>query len=252
MKSLSPLLLILICCELSLLTLSPEASAEIDPVVSFQQGNAAYNEGNYKQAIKIFEEIIGNHGFSASVLYNLGNSYAQNNEIGRAILSYERARILKPGDPDITGNLQYLYKVHGIFEVEPSRVERYFSRLGYDDWAGLATLSLILLCLSLVVITLRQRTRKAPFVLISLFSLILFMVSSWAIFTSYQSWQVSIVIEPKTRVYLSPFLSAASIGTIQEGRQVLVGKSHDDFFYVTDETGRSGWLSESAIESILP
>ena len=252
MKNLSTFLRILVFCGFSLALSSHETWAEDDPSTLFQQGNEAYRQGNFDQAIQVYEKITSLHGFSASVLYNLANSYVERGQIGKAILSYERAQRLRPGDPDIEGNLQHIIKAYGLFQPEPSFAERFISLLGMNGWTGLAAFSLILLCLSLMAIFFMQKPKTRPFIWITVGCMALLVVSCGAVVANYRSWHAAIVIEPKARIYISPFLSAASIGTIQEGRRVQVGKTHADFSYVTDETGRSGWIPNSAIETIIP
>src|SRR5271170_4000942 len=46
--------------------------------------------------------------YSADGLYNLANSYARAGKPGLAVLSYERAALLAPDDPDINANLAYV------------------------------------------------------------------------------------------------------------------------------------------------
>lgn len=250
MKSFFVILLLLFVYVFSLS--SPAVGFANDTTsTSFDQGTAAYSRGDYEQAIRIFEKIISTHGFSASVLYNLGNSYAQSNRIGKAILFYERARILAPGDPDIAGNLQYIRKAHGIFEAEPSLASRCISLLTLDDWSKLAAVFFTLICISLTVALLRKKNEQKRWILIALGCLILLVFSAVASIISYTSRQVFIVTMPKARIYLSPFPTAAPIGSIQEGKRLKVMKSHADYYYVTDETGRSGWIPQSSIEAII-
>ena len=40
------------------------------------------------------------------IYYNLGNSYYKADDIARAILNYERALLLEPGNADIRANLE--------------------------------------------------------------------------------------------------------------------------------------------------
>src|SRR5271155_308187 len=46
--------------------------------------------------------------YSADGFYNLANSYARAGKPGLAVLSYERAALLAPDDPDINANLAYV------------------------------------------------------------------------------------------------------------------------------------------------
>ncbi len=252
MKNLASLLIILFFSALSLLPSICAVQAGNEPNHLFKQANEAYRQANYEQAIHLYEKITRLQGFSASVLYNLGNSYSRNGQIGKAILSYERARRLEPADPDIAGNLQYIKKAHGLFQSEPSSADRFIALLGMNGWTRLAALSLVLLTLSLGAAFFQQKSTTRGFIWFALGCLTLLAVSAWAAMAAYPSWQAAIVVEAKARLSISPFLTAASIGTVQEGRLVQIGQVHADFSYITDETGRSGWIDNSSIESIIP
>src|SRR5579859_4188461 len=69
-------------------------------------GNAAYAKGNYAKAITFYTKFLDGVYESSAVYYNLGNCYYKTNEIGKAILNYEKAKRLSPGDADIQFNLQ--------------------------------------------------------------------------------------------------------------------------------------------------
>ena len=68
-------------------------------------GDSAYVRQQYQQAIADYEALL-KKGVSADVYYNLGNAYYRTDNITRAVINYERALLLSPGDPDIRVNLQ--------------------------------------------------------------------------------------------------------------------------------------------------
>ena len=49
---------------------------------------------------------MASEGESADIYYNLGNSYYKNKNIAKAVLNYERALLMNPGDADIRFNLE--------------------------------------------------------------------------------------------------------------------------------------------------
>ncbi|MFW5523780.1 MAG: BatD family protein, partial [Segatella copri] len=67
------------------------------PVSAITKNNAdtEYQKGNYQQAIRDYEELLKN-GASAEIYYNLGNAYYRTDNITKAVLNYERARLLSP------------------------------------------------------------------------------------------------------------------------------------------------------------
>ena len=73
----------------------------------FQKANESYKKADFDAAIKEYEAIISEKLSSSSVFYNLANSYFKKNDLGKAILNYERAMMWAPRDGDIKANLRY-------------------------------------------------------------------------------------------------------------------------------------------------
>ena len=71
----------------------------------FFKANQAYKDGHYQAAVKGYQELASRGGGGGHLFYNLGNSYYRLGELGRAILNYERARLLIPRDADLNFNL---------------------------------------------------------------------------------------------------------------------------------------------------
>ena len=69
------------------------------------QADELYKKEKYEQAAVAYEKILKKEGVAAAVYYNLGNCYYKMDEIPRAVLNYERALLLSPGDEDIRANL---------------------------------------------------------------------------------------------------------------------------------------------------
>ena len=67
----------------------------------------------------------------------------------------------------------------------------------------------------------------------------------------YDQWQRSVVVADD-KLLLSPFAKSESIGAIGQGKLVTPHKTYGEYVYVTDETGRKGWLHEKSRVPILP
>jgi tetratricopeptide (TPR) repeat protein len=72
----------------------------------FRRGNHLYQEGDFTGALEAYRAILQSGFESADLYYNLGNAYFKTGDLGRSILSYERALRVKPRDPDIQANLE--------------------------------------------------------------------------------------------------------------------------------------------------
>ena len=84
-----------------------EASAQEPSTADLMtRANERYERGEYAEAAQQYEALIV-RGYSDSALFlNLGNSYLESGNLGRAILNYLRARENSPRDMDIRNNLE--------------------------------------------------------------------------------------------------------------------------------------------------
>lgn len=216
----------------------------------FQEANAAYSRNDFGSAIALYEELAAAHGYSEGLLYNLANSYAQSGMIGKAVLNYERALRLAPGDPDIIANLQLVRSANGLFTQEEPMAQRLFHLLSMNQWISLGVTALVLLTLVLLI-SLRLRISGRALTLHGLGCTLVMLLATIAVVEMHHEWRCSVVID-ESRLLISPFAEAASAGVIQAGRLVDGGKRHEGYIYVEDENGRRGWLAQSAIEPVVP
>lgn len=253
MKVLHRLSLLLFICTLGIsIFLPPAGRASSESRQWFMEANEAYSRHEFSLAIDLYEQIIRERGFSAEILYNLANSYAQNGEVGKAVLNYERSLKIDPTNSDTIGNLNLVRHQVGLFPQDPSLSERFFRLLSLNQWTGLGGLTLAVLTLLTAVLSVRRSaTPLRTQVIIGVVSLLLISASVIGSIVRAREWHASVVVTAGARLLVSPFASAAPTGDIKEGRLVYPHKQHRDYWYVADETGRQGWISNTAIESVI-
>lgn len=72
----------------------------------FQRGNAAYERGEYAQALAAYQRVL-NAGYTSAALHrNMGNVHVRRGAWGRAIQHYAKGLRLRPGDPALRHNLE--------------------------------------------------------------------------------------------------------------------------------------------------
>jgi len=98
--------IVLVC--FGVLSLAP-LKAAADSTSVFIEAIKDYKTGDFQQAALKFESIAKSHVKNPYLYYNIGNSYLKAKDTGRAVLWYERAKILAPNDPDLNFNLNYAY-----------------------------------------------------------------------------------------------------------------------------------------------
>ncbi len=228
--------------------------------VTKANADAEYTKGNYQQAIKDYEELLGK-GVSAELYYNLGNAYYRSDNITRAIINYERAFMLSPGDEDIRFNLQ-LAQSKTIDKIAPAS-EMFFvtwfqslvNLTSVDRWAYVAIASIILVALLVLIYLFAEnlRLRKVGFFGGVAF-LVIFILAN--IFAFQQKRQLenrngAIVIAPSASVKKTPADNAETNFVLHEGTKVnIIDKSINKWREVRIADGRSGWLTNDNIEEI--
>lgn len=228
--------------------------------VTKQNADTEYQKGNYQQAIKDYNELL-TKGVSADLYYNLGNAYYRSDNITKAVIAYERALMLSPGDNDIRFNLQFA-RSKTIDKIAPESemffVTWYRSLVNYtnvDNWATTAIVSIVL-ALLLVLLYLfgpRMILRKIGFFGAILF-LFVFLFSN--LFAYQQKQQLenrtgAIVIAPSVNVKKTPARNGTDQFVIHEGTHVdITDKSMTGWRGVRLDDGREGWIQTNKIEEI--
>ena len=214
----------------------------------FEQANHSHTRGEYQQAIDQYRAIVTNHGISAPLLYNLANSYAANGQSGQAVVNYERALRLLPGDADIQANLDQVRKDSGLYRDDKPFYERIAGLLQADQWLVISGAAFLLLALTTLAVNLLKQFffNQIRWLIIS--SLLVISTCLPAALFQYQAWNDGVVIGDKTKLLISPFAEAASSGSIRAGRLIRPGKNHGQYVLIQDETGQTGWIG---MESFL-
>jgi tetratricopeptide (TPR) repeat protein len=86
------------------LGINPQEMREGDAEV-IRQANAAYEAGDYANAINLYNALLAVGTQDSRVYYNLGNAYYQNRQLGQALLQYRRAQAISPRDVEIQSAL---------------------------------------------------------------------------------------------------------------------------------------------------
>lgn len=96
----------------------------------YQQGNQLYQAESWPEAISAYKSVLSAGFEGADVYYNLGNAYFKSGELGLAILNWERAAGLEPGDPDVRANLD----LAGSLTIDVVEPLQRFWLLGVWNW----------------------------------------------------------------------------------------------------------------------
>lgn len=230
---------------------------------SFTKADAdkAYQENKYAEAIKMYENILATQGESAVVYYNLGNSYFKEKNMAKAVLNYERALLLNPGDADIRFNLD-MARSKTVDQITPATevfivtwINSLTNMQSERGWAKIGIVSFICLLvgLALYIFSKRLFIRKIGFI----GAIILLVVTVCAnLFARQQKNELmdrtgAIVMSPTVTVKSTPDKSGTELFVLHEGTKVFVeDNSMKGWKEIRLEDGNKGWIPTGAIEII--
>lgn len=240
---------------------NPEIGNDGSPEAMFEAANQAFIAGQYPLAVARYEAILDKGVHSDKLYYNLGNAYFQQNQIGKAILNYSRAKNLAPFDDDIQYNLDLAKaKTKDKIEVMPQFflvrwVGTLSGMLTSNAWAWGALVFFVLTALGTVLWLVSQKmgVRKVGF-FVALFAMIL-TVSSIAFSVSasedeYDSKE-AVVINTAAPIKSSPSNGGKDIFILHEGTIVTVEQQLEGYSEISLADGNKGWIQSSAIEFLL-
>ena len=234
-------------------------------VVSFAvtkaDADALYGKEHYRDAVTAYETILKKDGEAAEVYYNLGNCYYKLDEIPKAVLNYERAYLLNPGDADIRANLA-LARGKTIDKVVPPS-EMFFITwwrdmthcMSLNAWMvlGVASFVLMLVGLLLYMFMSHLTLRKCGFYG-AVVMLVLTVVANLAALSQHADQThrtMAIIMAPAVTVKSSPSETSTDLFLIHEGSKVeILDATMKEWMEVQFEEGKQGWIPVSALEVI--
>lgn len=236
------------------------ASAE-DLHVTKGMADSAYMNNDFVTAIRYYEDLLQEKGEAAEVYYNLGNSYYKTENIAKAILNYERALLLKPGDEDIRFNLEMarsktVDKVTPMSEVFLATWVKAIRNLASaDTWGKWAVAMFVLFLISSAAYLFGKRMllKKAGF------SAALLFLAATIVSNMFAFKQKDALVNRSSAIVVAPSITAKSTPTeggtdlfiLHEGHKVFIkDNSMKGWKEVMLEDGNVGWIPSSAIEII--
>jgi len=252
-------ILLRILILIPLLILPRNGPAQSATTSLYQQANEAYQDGDYLEAIRLYQQILESELIDGAVLYNLGNAYFKDNQLGRAILSYERAKRLLPRDQDVAANLALANQL----TVDKITTEKTPLFIRVFTWPARAvniseltwiSFSLYLITTALVVagIWVRKGIRKKILVtsLIAGLLLLLAGVSLGGKIYQQRSVPKAIVLTPIVDARSGPGHEYTKIFTVHEGTKVRIRQEREGWYLISLPNGLGGWISEDSAEII--
>ena len=220
----------------------------------FSRANQAYREARFQQAADGYLQLIRS-GYENGVLYyNLGNACFRLNQIGRAILNYERARFLIPRDGDLNFNLRHAHLL--VEDIIPESQGLESVKLFWLDsmkleelfW-GFAVLNVFFWATLLLRLYLRADWNSYLFLVL----LVLWFIAGLSFGIKWYQVETddrAVILEQEVNVLAGPDTNDTLLFKLHAGTIVHHKRSEEGWFLISLPDEKRGWVKAEAVERI--
>lgn len=226
----------------------------------WNKANTAYINGDFHTAAATYEELLSRGLSSVKLYYNLANAYFKEDRLGKAILYYNRALRLAPGNDDIRYNLSVaeartkdnIEDIPEFFFVTWMRDIRHTMSCTAWSMLSLALLACMLGLFLVYLLAQRLSLRKGGFYG-TVVAALLFMLTTW--FAAGERREMlddssAVVMVASTAVKSSPDKSSTDLFVLHEGTVVEITDRLEGWCEIVIADGKKGWVEFRKIETI--
>ncbi|MCY4162207.1 MAG: tetratricopeptide repeat protein [Flavobacteriaceae bacterium] len=248
-------------CSLLLLSLSSVllwSQSALDEI--FDQGNEAYNNGEFQQALLFYNQIIEQGKHSPELFFNMANSYYRLNMVAEANFYYEKAKLLDPVNEDILTNSEFAQNMT-LDTIVPLRVSpvqqllsNYFRLFSIDMWAYMA----VIIGWGMLIVFVWFLWTKRPAQKKLLFGGFCFFLLLWSLssVTTYhlnnykKNRAFAIIFSEQIEIYSEPNQRSEIQFYLHEGTKVELIESLQQWQNIRLANGASGWVNNAELKMI--
>ena len=224
------------------------------------EADSAFAREEYEEAQQKYQ-LVADSIQDASVYYNLGCCYYRMDDMARAVLWFERAYLMNPGDRDIRFNLD-MARSKTIDRITP-RHEMFFvswyrwltNIMSLQQWAVTCIILFLLALVSLSVFFFSRSysMRKLGFYLTFVFLLLTVLgnVCAFQQRSYLRNRNAAIIISSAVTVKSTPSDSGNDLFVLHEGTKVSISDNEmKEWCEVEVADGKTGWVQKKDLEVI--
>jgi tetratricopeptide (TPR) repeat protein len=228
--------------------------------VLLKKGNDQYAKGLYKDAIATYQKIVDDGHQSALVYYNLGNAYFKNEDVPSALLYYEKAHKLSPGDEDINYNIQFANQK--TTDKVDAGTEFFITKWWHSFILGfslttLAVITVLLFISGSALLIVYRFTNSVGIKKLSFYLALVLLLSGFAsMFIADRQEQYfdahhgAIIFSTSVNVKSGPAPNSKNLFLIHEGTKVQILENNNGSMKIRLANGSEGWINASDAKEI--
>ncbi len=228
------------------------ALANNDANTLFEKANAFYAKSQYKEATTAYQQLIDEGYQSVPLYFNMGNASFKNGDIPSALLYYEKAHKLAPGDDDINFNIRFanLRTTDKVDEAPEFFLYRWWEAImlsfSISSWSAIGIVFILLGSAALTVyffansVVLKKATFFTSMLLFILFALTFFIAAKQTAY--FEGHRQAIIFTSSVNVKNAPVDRSNNLFVIHDGTKVNVLDNNNGWFKISLANGNVGWI----------
>ena len=226
----------------------------------FEKANQYYSKGQYKEALNTYLGLI-NEGYQSTALYfNTGNAEYKLGEIPSALLYYEKARKLSPGDEDINFNIRFanLKTTDKIDAVPEFFLSNWWKKIILSiplNTLGVSSVIFFLIASAILIfyffansVSQKKLSFYTSITLFGLGLLCIFVANRQANY--FNGHKEAIIFSTSIAVKSGPVNDSGTLFILHEGTKVNVLESDNKWIKIRLANGNQGWINATDIKEI--
>jgi len=203
------------------------AQASMESLV--EQGNEAYNQGDYRKAIAFYEQTLSMGRHSAALYFNLGNAYYKLNDVAESVYYFEKAQQLNPKDENILVNSAFAKNmtIDSIEELPQSQIEQFKNQLyglsSLDTWSVITVVLLLFLGSFSITFSIDQENKNTHY---------------------------AILFSPEIEIWSEPNQQGEFLFTLHEGTKFQLLDDLEDWQKIRIANGSEGWIRNAVFRKL--
>ena len=230
------------------------------------QGNTAFEQKQFKKATQMYERALRD-GESSLLRYNLGNAYYRLGDRAHAVLNYERALKLDPGNDDARFNLKFVNEKSKINETSGTNyfttlISGWVGHLSSNTWAMISLAMFVLMlaaiaCYRIATGVALQKTGFFGAIVLGIIAL-LAMASAIYMYRHTTKAHYAIVMTDKAPANKSPRDGEKAEFKLPSGTKVeIIDSISNDksanaamWYMIETTSNKTGWMKKADLEKI--
>ncbi|MEC7822707.1 MAG: SH3 domain-containing protein [Candidatus Neomarinimicrobiota bacterium] len=222
----------------------------------FVMGNNYYNDKDFSNSVKYYENIVNQDLYHQSLYFNLGNAYFNLEDYGNARWAYEMALNLSPRDEDIIYNLEITKnKIPNLIEPPQSliidSINMILNNFTYRNFVFFTSISILLSSILFIIYKIRSTKINKRLYHSLLFLSFIALALSVDRFIWMKNNKFGIIISENADAYSAPYLNEnIKIFTLFSGNKVQVSQDTNEWIEISVIDGRKGWIRVQDVRTL--